>query len=120
MDMQSLILFMLICFDESTFALFRIRPSASTSMTMTDLGPTSCGAQEGMHSCFTDCLNDPCCLSVKLSPPCEISYLRTEELDMVKEVSRNMILLPAQMYCNATFHMHCIIHKLIIKSLTFL
>ena len=77
---------MIFALHGTSTATFHIRPSATSTLSMAELRATNCHKHEQMYSCYMGCLQDPCCVAVKLSGQCEMSYEPTEELDIVKEV----------------------------------
>ena len=88
MDIKEFLLWAILVLHETStcIAMFHIRPSATSTLSMAELRATNCHKDEHMYSCYMGCLQDPCCLAVKLSEQCEMSYQPTEELDLVKEV----------------------------------
>ena len=71
--------------DLSTSKAFSLRPSGHTTLSKCSLQSLSGTQQSGVFSCFTKCLHNPCCQAVNISS-CGQSYVKTEELDFVKEV----------------------------------
>ena len=68
--------------------MFHVRPSATSTLSMAELRATNCHKHEQMYSCYTGCLQNPCCLAVELTDQCEMSFIPTEAMDLVKEVSK--------------------------------
>ena len=86
MDLQRFILSAVLFLWEST-ARFHVRPSATSTLSMAKLRATNCHKHEQVYSCYMGCIQDPCCLAVKLAEECEMSFLPTEAMDLVKEVN---------------------------------
>ena len=73
-------------FKKST-ARFHVRNSATSTLSMAEIRATNCHKHEQMYRCYMGCLQDPCCLAVKMAGECETSYIPTEAMDLVKEVN---------------------------------
>ena len=86
MSCQMCLILAMIFSHEST-ATFHVRPSTTSTLSMAELRATNCHKHEQMYSCYIGCLQDPCCLAVKLAEECEMSYFPTEAMDLVKEAS---------------------------------
>ena len=86
MDIRHFLLAVVLFLCEAV-AIFHVRPSATSTLTMAELRATSAYKHEQMYSCYLGCLQEPCCLAVELAAECEMSYFPTEAMDLVKEVS---------------------------------
>ena len=89
MDIKGFLLLALLVphqFKKST-TRFHVRNSAKSTLSMAEIRATNCHKHEQMYSCYMGCLQDPCCLAVKMAEECETSYIPTEAMDLVKEVN---------------------------------
>ena len=77
------VLVLLLSLLVTCMALVSIRPSESSNLDRCSL---SSHQQTAKPRCLMNCWQDPCCLAVDVSS-CEKSYLPTESLHFVKEVS---------------------------------
>ena len=83
-------LFVFLCLYVNVIhAKYHLRISRTSPLRLAELRSDNCDKHEQMYSCYTTCLQDPCCLAVKFSEDeqCETSYVPTETMDLVKVVS---------------------------------
>ena len=85
------------------------RPSQNTVLNSCFLKSLTPQQQREMSSCFTQCLQNPCCQAVNITN-CEWSNVKTEESDFVREVGEmpyDSISLTTEYVVNRPYHTRC-------------